>query len=114
MSGLHDKVEKAKMYQILRRGHSKLKSVNIGGKVMKFKRRIFHVRDKAVAQAIADKNPRDVMAIPHDSWREDPTGVHSYHVGLSSLGNWHDKIDWGRQDKKGKNSSVVDAEVNND
>ena len=91
---IHD-VPKARMYQILRRDRN-LKSVKIGDKIMKFKNKIFHVKDRGIAQAIADKYPNSTMSIPHDSWRDDPTGVHNFHFGLSKLGNWHDKIDWSK------------------
>ena len=82
------------MYQIMNTGERK--AVEIGGKIMKFSHDLFHTKDQSIAQAIADKYPHDTMSIPHDSWRDDPTGVHHYHFGLSHLGNWKERIDWSK------------------
>ena len=90
---LISKVPHAKMYQIMNTGERK--DVEIGGKTMEFKHDIFHTPDQHIAQAIADKYPYDTMSIPHDSWRDDPTGVHHYHFG-TPRGNWKERIDWSK------------------
>lgn len=88
-------VPKAKMYQIKARGHSKLKSVEVGGKKMNFVRKVFHTPDQRLAQDIQDKYPRDVMSIPNDSWT-DGNG-HRYSWSLRHLGDWKSRIDWGHK-----------------
>jgi hypothetical protein len=87
----------AKMYQIKRRQGKKIKGVSLGKRVMEFKNQIFHTKDHRLAQDIQDKYPNDVMAIPHDSWKDDPTGTHRHTWSLHHMGDWKANIDWGHE-----------------
>ena len=93
-----NKVPPSKMFQILRTGsHNVLKTLKVGGRKLGFNGgKIFHTPDQTLAQDIVDKYPNDVMAIPHNSWQDDPTGIHTYKWGMSHMGDWKSKIDWSK------------------
>ena len=95
-----------KMYEILRRGRSKLTHITSGRHTIKFKDKIAHVKDKRLAEDLQQKYPHDIINIPVDNMPEDdgfrpdmrpqsgkPT--HNY-IWATPSGNWHDQIDWSR------------------
>ena len=93
------------MYEILRRGHSKLTSISSGSHTLNFKDKIAHTPDKRLAEDLQQKYPHEIINIPVDNM---PTDEDKYRPGMrpqngrpthnyiwaTPIGNWHDRIDW--------------------